>query len=184
MKMIDPPSGWRFGFPKQLTLQEGQSIEEWLGENGYPREEIDRFPKGRLPVWIWERSPLPATATRIDSHAVGERAKILLVRRFAAALHNDPMLRATVKAHLDQKAIGETASFIDRLWRKLLHQPLDEVLSMMAEDSQRGRMLRSTNPFRSIMPVESEGVRRQIWRDAKAQLHTEQVTEAESSTSL
>ena len=27
--MIDRPHGWRYGFPKPLTLGEGQSLQDW-----------------------------------------------------------------------------------------------------------------------------------------------------------
>lgn len=38
---IDPPSGWRYGFPK---IWNGQGdVLEWLIENGYPQKEIDRL---------------------------------------------------------------------------------------------------------------------------------------------
>ena len=40
VKMIDPPSGWRYGFPK--VLPEGVTdTMAWLVENGYPQKEID-----------------------------------------------------------------------------------------------------------------------------------------------
>ena len=40
--MIDPPSGWKYGFPKPLP--EGvKSISKWLVENGYPQLEIDKI---------------------------------------------------------------------------------------------------------------------------------------------
>lgn len=38
--MIDPPGGWRFGFPKELPDPKPESIVEWLVENGYPQDEI------------------------------------------------------------------------------------------------------------------------------------------------
>ena len=34
--IIDPPSGWQYGFPKLLTQWHGQSLEDWLREQGYP----------------------------------------------------------------------------------------------------------------------------------------------------
>ena len=37
---IDPPSGWKYGFPK--VLPEGvEDVIAWLIENGYPQYEID-----------------------------------------------------------------------------------------------------------------------------------------------
>jgi hypothetical protein len=42
-KMIDPPNGWRYGFPKELPDNYQDSnfdIREWLVTEGYPRELI------------------------------------------------------------------------------------------------------------------------------------------------
>jgi hypothetical protein len=38
--MIDPPSGWRYGFPKELPA-DVTNILLWLVKNGYPQTEID-----------------------------------------------------------------------------------------------------------------------------------------------
>jgi hypothetical protein len=37
--IVDPPGGWRFGFPK--PLDETIPYEEFLLKNGYPKEDID-----------------------------------------------------------------------------------------------------------------------------------------------
>lgn len=50
--MIDPPSGWRYGFPKELTVTEDENINEWLVKNGYPQSMIDLF-KGKLVCRMW-----------------------------------------------------------------------------------------------------------------------------------
>lgn len=41
--MCDPPSGWKYGFPKPLPADflEDESIIPWLLEQGYPQSEID-----------------------------------------------------------------------------------------------------------------------------------------------
>lgn len=41
--MCDPPSGWKYGFPKPLPADLGkdESIIPWLLEQGYPQAEID-----------------------------------------------------------------------------------------------------------------------------------------------
>lgn len=41
--MCDPPSGWRYGFPKPLPkdLPDGESVIPWLLSEGYPQKEID-----------------------------------------------------------------------------------------------------------------------------------------------
>ena len=37
---IDPPSGWRYGFPKILP-DYVINVKAWLLDNGYPQSEID-----------------------------------------------------------------------------------------------------------------------------------------------
>ena len=39
-KMIDPPSGWKYGFPKEIP-EEVDNTRQWLLDNGYPQHEID-----------------------------------------------------------------------------------------------------------------------------------------------
>ena len=38
--MIDPPSGWKYGFPKPFPNGVENTIK-WLVEKGYPQSEID-----------------------------------------------------------------------------------------------------------------------------------------------
>jgi hypothetical protein len=40
--MIDPPSGWLYGFPKELP-KGVEDVMSWLVENGYPQKEIDKL---------------------------------------------------------------------------------------------------------------------------------------------
>jgi len=53
--MIDPPSGWKYGFPKELPqeavmfyggddygLKETFNLMEWFVQEGYPKEEIEK----------------------------------------------------------------------------------------------------------------------------------------------
>jgi hypothetical protein len=42
MTLYDPPSGWRYGFPKPYKPLEGESLKETLLRDGYPQKEIDR----------------------------------------------------------------------------------------------------------------------------------------------
>ena len=51
--MIDPPSGWRYGFPKPIPQDQFGRVEEWLVENGYPQWLIDSF-EGRFRYRMWE----------------------------------------------------------------------------------------------------------------------------------
>jgi hypothetical protein len=43
-KMIDPPSGWKYGFPKEMPKDlKGKTFDEWLISEGYPKKEIDKM---------------------------------------------------------------------------------------------------------------------------------------------
>lgn len=61
--MVDPPSGWKYGFPKfyKCCPEEGQppaDLDRWLNENGYPLHEIQYWqnsPKyGCVPCRVWK----------------------------------------------------------------------------------------------------------------------------------
>ena len=39
--MCDPPSGWKYGFPKPIPKGVDDDITEWLLSEGYPQREID-----------------------------------------------------------------------------------------------------------------------------------------------
>jgi hypothetical protein len=43
--MIDPPSGWKYGFPMPLPDPRPESTTAWLVEQGYPQAEIDLMGK-------------------------------------------------------------------------------------------------------------------------------------------
>lgn len=38
---IDPPSGWKYGFPMQVPDPKPEDMLKWLVEQGYPQKEID-----------------------------------------------------------------------------------------------------------------------------------------------
>jgi hypothetical protein len=41
--ICDPPSGWKYGFPKEIPyeVEQNQGTRQWLLDNGYPQSEID-----------------------------------------------------------------------------------------------------------------------------------------------
>ena len=44
VKFIDPPDGWRYGFPKVIPYDiESKDISLWFIENGYPEELIKSY---------------------------------------------------------------------------------------------------------------------------------------------
>jgi hypothetical protein len=42
MLLIDPPTGWAYGFPRKFDKPDHQSLEDWLMEKGYPLELIQQ----------------------------------------------------------------------------------------------------------------------------------------------
>lgn len=40
--MIDPPSGWKYGFPKPIP-DNCEDVLAWMVAEGYPQREIDRM---------------------------------------------------------------------------------------------------------------------------------------------
>lgn len=53
LRWIDPPSGWKYGFPK---LWDGNGdMREWMIQKGYPKREIDRLGE-HFYVRQWEPS--------------------------------------------------------------------------------------------------------------------------------
>lgn len=54
--IIDPPSGWRYGFPKPIPRDQLDRSKEWLVENGYPQIEIDAL-GDHFYYRFWEHDP-------------------------------------------------------------------------------------------------------------------------------
>tara|TARA_R100000951_G_scaffold114060_1_gene117471 strand:+ start:1128 stop:1967 length:840 start_codon:yes stop_codon:yes gene_type:complete len=43
LKMVDPPSGWKYGFPKLYPLGHVTDVIKWMVEQGYPQAEVDLY---------------------------------------------------------------------------------------------------------------------------------------------
>ena len=50
--MVDPPSGWKYGFPKAKPEDATDTIA-WLLSEGYPQSEIDKM-GNTLFIRTWE----------------------------------------------------------------------------------------------------------------------------------
>lgn len=46
--LIDPASGWMYGFPKPYTKKPEQSLKDWLVENGYPEKDAQMVEENKL----------------------------------------------------------------------------------------------------------------------------------------
>ncbi len=54
-KIIDPPSGWMYGFPKPIPEDRQKDVIAWLIEQGYPKVVIDSFGE-HFVCRYWEQS--------------------------------------------------------------------------------------------------------------------------------
>lgn len=50
MKIADPPSGWKYGFPKVYDIQSDETCEQWLIRRGYPEKDAS-FGAQHMRVW-------------------------------------------------------------------------------------------------------------------------------------
>ena len=55
-RIIDPPGGWLYGFPKPIPASV-VNVKEWLVENGYPQSEIDSMGE-HFYCRYWETSEI------------------------------------------------------------------------------------------------------------------------------
>jgi len=53
--IIDPPSGWMYGFPKPIPEDRKKDVKTWLIEQGYPKERIDDLGE-HFYCRYWEQS--------------------------------------------------------------------------------------------------------------------------------
>jgi len=55
---IDPPSGWKYGFPKpapdNMRNMTREQLREWFVQNGYPRWEIEQWGNKDMPCSYFE----------------------------------------------------------------------------------------------------------------------------------
>lgn len=51
--MIDPPSGWKYGFPKVYDEKKDGDLKTFLKKNGYPEKDID-FASKHCRMWYEE----------------------------------------------------------------------------------------------------------------------------------
>lgn len=58
--MYDPPTGWRYGFPKIYRPVEGETIEDTLERDGYPRAMADDFGGKHCRFWHVEEQAKPS----------------------------------------------------------------------------------------------------------------------------
>ena len=70
-KIIDPPSGWKYGFPKPIPegiIGKGEvPLVTWLVDNGYPQEEIDKLGE-HFYCRFWDSDICPVCEMKDGNH--------------------------------------------------------------------------------------------------------------------
>jgi hypothetical protein len=65
VRIIDPPSGWMYGFPKEIPSNI-KDIKKWIVDEGYPEKDLEMLKYCRY----WNKS-VDMTADEIEK-AIGE----------------------------------------------------------------------------------------------------------------
>ena len=81
-----------------------------------------------------------------------DRRSLAMHRAIAEKLRADPSLLAIARDNLDRwsQQGGPSQPYRDR-WREILRRPLEEVLALMVEESERMTAMRQANPFAGIL---------------------------------
>jgi len=48
---VDPPNGWRYGFPKVWDKESHPDFKAWLFSQGYPKEEYESYQGNYIRYW-------------------------------------------------------------------------------------------------------------------------------------
>lgn len=48
---VDPPEGWRYGFPKAVPKDREADLLEWIVEQGYPKPDWGKGDRIVLRCW-------------------------------------------------------------------------------------------------------------------------------------
>lgn len=49
--MVDPPEGWRYGFPKAVPKDREADLLNWIVEQGYPKPDYSKGDMIVLRCW-------------------------------------------------------------------------------------------------------------------------------------
>jgi hypothetical protein len=88
----------------------------------------------------------------LRGHQRIDRRSLELHRAIAAKLRTHPELVAIARDNLSRWTAGESRSQLYwDAWREILERPLEEVLGLLEEDSERMTALRQATPFAGVL---------------------------------
>jgi hypothetical protein len=90
----------------------------------------------------------------LEGHARIDGISLELHRACAAKLRAHPELLALARENLDRwsKLNSRSQPYWDA-WREMLDLPLDQLLDLMVEESERMTALRHTSPFAGVLDI-------------------------------
>jgi hypothetical protein len=122
----------------------------------------------------------PRTLERPDSHDVAERSKLLAHRYYAQRIRETPELLVKARADIKKAVQSGVATIGQQLWDQVLSLELEAVLGTMLDETERGRLMRSSSPFSRIIGIHDPKARSELWRQAKRELSARRTSNAAS----
>ncbi len=109
----------------------------------------------------------------IDGHMIAERTSLLIHHKIAGIVDDDPELLALVQDHINRTVTETGGTLGELLWQSVLQHPWDKVRQHMLDPGADGRLLRSNTPFPLVIGPMDVSERRQMWKQARAELMAE-----------
>lgn len=107
-RIVDPPSGWRFGFPREYDPKEGETFADWLLRMGYPATDI---PLAERHSRWWDSEMTHAYP--VDAHRIHQEAQRVADLRAQ-------LLLAFPELEQDDAALNDTLSGESTLQEQIL----------------------------------------------------------------
>ncbi|GFE77464.1 hypothetical protein [Novosphingobium sp. TCA1] len=120
---------------------------------------------------------LPATSpseSQVTAHHITEMERLIRAETYRDVILTNPALVASAKQQIAHLIHNGEATLGQRLWHALLDQPHSFILACMTADDAEGRLLRSNNPFSTLIGERDTNERVKTWRMAKARLSPKQ----------
>lgn len=111
--------------------------------------------------------------SKIDPHLISTRNSLLLHHRYADMIDEDPGVLEAARKLIDELVDTGESTLGDRLWKQLFRESWRHIRRRMLEPGSCGNLMRSSSPFAFVTIPMPEEARRQLWRQAKAQLIAE-----------
>jgi hypothetical protein len=127
MTIIDPPSGWQYGFPKPIPEDRKKDSLVWLVEQGYPQKLIDELGE-HFYCSYWETeetSPLKAEVITIpagDSVTAINSDEKYYDPAEVLKLHAEYRGLSSVLEYFPKTSKHKAATFIHKRMNELLQQ--------------------------------------------------------------